>query len=98
MTAISSRLGGLAFLMLMLFVVPGRAEPSGAELYARSCAQCHDSADPALRAPRREVMRTMSPEAIVHALESGSMKPFGQDFRPTSGWRSPRPSRTSPPI
>jgi polyvinyl alcohol dehydrogenase (cytochrome) len=78
MTPISTRFGGLAFLTLLLSPLPVLAQPGGAELYARACAQCHDSRDTEIRAPRLEAMRTMTPEAILRALESGSMKPFAQ--------------------
>jgi polyvinyl alcohol dehydrogenase (cytochrome) len=80
MTALSTRLGGFALLALALSPLPVPAQPSGAELYARACAQCHDSRDTEIRAPRFEAMRTMTPEAILRALESGSMKPFAQNL------------------
>jgi polyvinyl alcohol dehydrogenase (cytochrome) len=80
MTAISSRLGGFAFLTLVLSAAPVLAQPNGAELYARACAQCHESSDTEIRAPKGEVMRTMTPEAILRALQSGSMKPFAQQL------------------
>ena len=80
MTAISTRLGGFAFLTVALSSLPVLAQPSGAELYARACAQCHDSRDTEIRAPRFEVMRSMTPEAILRALDSGSMKPFAQSL------------------
>jgi polyvinyl alcohol dehydrogenase (cytochrome) len=80
MTGISNRLGGFVLLTLAAFPAPVLAQPGGAELYARACAQCHDSRDTEIRAPRLEAMRTMTPEAILGALESGSMKPFAQDL------------------
>jgi polyvinyl alcohol dehydrogenase (cytochrome) len=80
MTALSTRLGGVALLALALSPLPVLAQPSGAELYARACAQCHDSRDTEIRAPRLEVMRGLTPEAILRALESGSMKPFAQNL------------------
>jgi mono/diheme cytochrome c family protein len=61
MTVLSTTLAGLAFLALLLSPLPVLAQPSGAELYARACAQCHDSRDTEIRAPRLEVMRTMTP-------------------------------------
>src|SRR5262245_64132428 len=57
---------------------PVLAQPSGAELYAHACAQCHESKDTEIRAPRREAMRALDPEAILRALDTGSMKPFAQ--------------------
>jgi polyvinyl alcohol dehydrogenase (cytochrome) len=45
--------------------------PDGAELYKRACAQCHDTG--ASRAPNREQFRTMLPDRVLSAMESGSM-------------------------
>jgi polyvinyl alcohol dehydrogenase (cytochrome) len=48
----------------------------GAELYRERCAACHDrSAE--TRAPAPAALRLMSPENVVHALESGLMKEQG---------------------
>src|SRR5262249_31077007 len=69
-----------ALCVLPLCVLPAQAQPNGAELYARACAQCHESSNPEIRAPRGEVMRTMTPEAILRALESGSMRLFAQQL------------------
>ena len=74
----TTRLAGFALVTLALSPVSVLAQPSGADLYARACAQCHDSSDTEIRAPRREAMRALSPEAILRALETGSMKPFAQ--------------------
>jgi polyvinyl alcohol dehydrogenase (cytochrome) len=80
MARTSTTLQGFAVLALALSGGPALAQADGAELYARACAQCHESADQAMRAPKREVMRAMSPEAILRALESGTMKQFAQDL------------------
>jgi polyvinyl alcohol dehydrogenase (cytochrome) len=45
--------------------------PDGAELYKRSCAQCHDAG--VGRAPNREQFRAMLPDRVLSAMESGSM-------------------------
>jgi len=76
----TTRLAGFALVTLALSPVSVLAQPSGADLYARACAQCHDSSDTEIRAPRRAAMRAMTPEAIVRALEAGSMKRFAQDL------------------
>ena len=47
------------------------AAPDGAELYKRSCAQCHDAG--VGRAPNREQFRAMLPDRVLSAMESGSM-------------------------
>ena len=46
---------------------------SGEALYAKRCAMCHDKDVP--RAPRRETLRLMSPEAILGSLQGGTMLP-----------------------
>ena len=45
--------------------------PDGAELYKRSCAQCHDAG--VGRAPNREQFLSMLPDRVLSAMESGSM-------------------------
>jgi polyvinyl alcohol dehydrogenase (cytochrome) len=46
--------------------------PDGAALFDASCSGCHDAGD--VRAPAREALRGRSPQAIVDALTSGSMR------------------------
>jgi polyvinyl alcohol dehydrogenase (cytochrome) len=45
--------------------------PDGAELYKRTCAQCHDTG--ASRAPARDAFRSMPAERVMTAMETGSM-------------------------
>ena len=45
--------------------------PDGAELYKRTCAQCHDTG--ANRAPARDAFRSMPAERVMSAMETGSM-------------------------
>jgi polyvinyl alcohol dehydrogenase (cytochrome) len=45
--------------------------PSGAEVYVKACAQCHDVAG--TRAPTRDVMKQMSASAILRSMENGVM-------------------------
>ena len=45
MTTISSRLGGIAFLVLVMSAARALAQPGGAASYQRACAQCHESGD-----------------------------------------------------
>jgi polyvinyl alcohol dehydrogenase (cytochrome) len=80
MRATFGKVAGLALLALVLSMAGALAQPSGGELYARACAQCHDSSNTDIRAPRRDVMRAMTPEAILRALQMGSMKPFAQQL------------------
>jgi polyvinyl alcohol dehydrogenase (cytochrome) len=50
--------------------------PDGAVIFARDCAGCHDGAEGS-RAPKPEVLRQRSPEAILSALTAGGMRPQG---------------------
>jgi polyvinyl alcohol dehydrogenase (cytochrome) len=62
-------------LALALFPAMARMsppDPDGAALFERSCAGCHDAGD--ARAPRRDALAARSPQAIVDALTSGSMR------------------------
>ena len=52
---------------------PASAQEPGEALYAKRCAMCHDKDVP--RAPRREALRLMSPEAIFGSLQGGTMLP-----------------------
>ncbi len=66
----------LRFLPLLLLPAAFAAEPDGATLYATRCAACHDhSAE--TRAPAPSALKLMTPENIVLALESGTMKEQG---------------------
>ena len=49
------------------------ATPDGAAVFQRSCATCHNGAADS-RAPRVEILRDNSPEAIIDALVSGAMR------------------------
>jgi polyvinyl alcohol dehydrogenase (cytochrome) len=51
-------------------------EPSGAAIFARNCASCHDGAAGS-RAPSPEILKRRSPEAILSALTAGGMRPQG---------------------
>ncbi|MEP7304659.1 MAG: PQQ-binding-like beta-propeller repeat protein [Acidobacteriota bacterium] len=45
--------------------------PDGAALYQQHCASCHDNG--AARAPDREALRSMVPQRVLDALETGQM-------------------------
>jgi polyvinyl alcohol dehydrogenase (cytochrome) len=45
--------------------------PDGADLYKRTCAQCHDNGTN--RAPNRESFKALSAERVLAAMETGSM-------------------------
>jgi polyvinyl alcohol dehydrogenase (cytochrome) len=48
----------------------------GASIFARDCVTCHDGAEGS-RAPKLEILRQRSPEAILSALTAGGMRPQG---------------------
>jgi polyvinyl alcohol dehydrogenase (cytochrome) len=50
--------------------------PDGEAIFARDCASCHDGAEGS-RAPKPELLRQRSPEAILSALTAGGMRPQG---------------------
>jgi polyvinyl alcohol dehydrogenase (cytochrome) len=54
------------------------ANQDAESIYKTRCASCHDTGVP--RAPNREAMRRMPPEAIAAALASGSMRAQGQEL------------------
>ncbi|HUN42670.1 MAG TPA: PQQ-binding-like beta-propeller repeat protein [Acetobacteraceae bacterium] len=71
MTKFGLLLGSMLFAILAS--TPAFAQDSAASLFAKNCASCHDSGSPDIRAPGRDVMKGMSTEAIVRALDSGAM-------------------------
>jgi polyvinyl alcohol dehydrogenase (cytochrome) len=50
----------------------------GAALFQAHCASCHE-ADVESRAPARDVLRQMTPEQVVQALEKGAMSSQGSE-------------------
>lgn len=65
-----------AGLILFLAMEAHAATPDGSTLYRKYCAACHDSG--AGRAPATNALRSLSPERILLALESGPMMTMGQ--------------------
>ena len=64
----------IKFLSLAIAVASASlAQQDGAGLFQKHCAACHQSGS-ATRAPLPDVMKSMTPEAVLAALESGSMK------------------------
>src|SRR4030095_5007896 len=45
--------------------------PDGADLYKRTCAQCHDNGTN--RAPNRDSFKSLTAERVLAAMETGSM-------------------------
>src|SRR5215510_1065377 len=62
--------------LALVFVVTGSAAaqqaPSGEAIYKQHCVGCHEGS--LQRAPNREALRAMAPEAIDTALSSFSMR------------------------
>jgi polyvinyl alcohol dehydrogenase (cytochrome) len=75
MREMTAALCGLALLLTAAGTAaaqaPASTAPDGAELYKRSCAQCHDAG--VGRAPNREQFRAMLPDRVLSAMETGSM-------------------------
>src|SRR4029079_16594028 len=64
-------------LLLAASVVTMAAQsPDGGAIFARDCVTCHDGAEGS-RAPKLEVLKQRSPEAILSALTAGGMRPQG---------------------
>src|SRR5579862_3730696 len=60
------------FVLAALSPAQERRELPAAEImYQQSCAACHDAA--VGRAPQRSLLRAMSPEHVLDAMESGPM-------------------------
>lgn len=72
--------------LLLLFVAMPEQTPAPAPLgeaqlnYEFHCKSCHEPAQPGI--PDISVLRKLSPDAIVRALESGKMKPMGATLTP----------------
>src|SRR5215510_4081244 len=66
----------LAPLIVALTAIGAAQAPDGAAIFARDCVSCHDGAEGS-RAPKLEVLRLRSPEAILSALTAGGMRPQG---------------------
>src|SRR5580658_28170 len=64
----------LVVLFSLAALVPAqerRELPTAESMYQQSCAFCHDTG--ADRAPRRQVLRAMSAEHVLEAMETGQM-------------------------
>ena len=82
---------------------PNRVEgPDGAAVFQKACASCHANPGPDSRAPTREVLRTVAPEAILTALTVGNMFRQGSEItdaerRAVAAFLAGRPVGTAPP-
>src|SRR5262245_7173308 len=60
-----------------LMMAPLARAQDGANLYKLLCATCHDGGNE--RAPTRDVLKQMTPERILTALETGAMLPMASN-------------------
>ena len=67
------KLRGITAAVLIWSCFPALAQQDGAALYSQHCAQCHDSGNKDIRAPDRSAMRSMTFEAVLGTITSGSM-------------------------
>ena len=58
----------------------GQGAPDGAAVYQRACALCHAQPAAGSRAPTREVLATIAPEAILTTLTTGNMFRQGSEL------------------
>ena len=76
--------------------------PDGAAVFDKACASCHAKPGPDSRAPTREVLRTVAPEAILTALTVGNMFRQGSELtdaerRAVAAFLAGRPVGTAAP-
>lgn len=78
-SAIPAAIYRLAILVFFIFCIACglvAQEPEGAVIYRKQCAGCHENSTKT-RAPSPVALRLMSPQDILHALDSGRMKAQG---------------------
>jgi mono/diheme cytochrome c family protein len=77
--SVSSTVGLVLFLCM---VMPARAQVqvsgehtlNGQKLFEQRCTTCHGNANSAQRAPDRETLMKLTPEAVLAALTTGPMR------------------------
>ncbi|MGH9325963.1 MAG: PQQ-binding-like beta-propeller repeat protein [Terriglobia bacterium] len=74
-------LGVLALLFVFSSPCPSQT-PSGSTIFQRKCAACHRDHHRTV-APTQEVLSQLSRDAILRALETGTMKSVGSSLTPT---------------
>jgi polyvinyl alcohol dehydrogenase (cytochrome) len=88
--------------VLLASIASAQTPPDGAAVFEKACASCHAKPGPDSRAPTREVLRSVSPEAIVTALTVGNMFRQGSELTDAerlavAGFLAGRPVGTAPP-
>ncbi len=66
-----------ACIAVSVAITPLLSAQDGANLYKLLCATCHDGANE--RAPTRAVLKQMTPERVLSALETGPMLPMASN-------------------
>ena len=90
------------FLLVAATVQAQSATPDGAAVFQKACASCHANPGPDSRAPTREVLRGVAPEAIITALTVGNMFRQGSEItdaerHAVAAYLAGRPVGTAPP-
>jgi len=80
----------------------GAQTPDGAAVFEKACASCHAKPGPDSRAPTREVLKNVAPEAILTTLTVGNMFRQGSELtdaerRAVAGFLAGRPVGTAAP-
>ena len=78
-----------------------QAPADGAAVYQKACASCHQQPAPDSRAPTRDVLATIAPEAILTALTNGNMFRQGSELtdaerRAVAAFAAGRPLGSAP--
>ena len=79
-----------------------QAAPDGAAVYQKACASCHQQPAAGSRAPTRDVLAQIAPEAIITALTTGNMFRQGSELtdaerRAVAAFLAGRPVGTAGP-
>ena len=70
----------VAAVLFIAVSASAQTAPDGAAVFQKACATCHAQPGPDSRAPTREVLRSVAPEAIVTALTVGNMFRQGSEL------------------
>jgi len=92
----------LSLVLLIASTAAAQTAPDGAAVFEKACASCHAKPGPDSRAPTREVLRSVAPEAILTTLTVGNMFRQGSELtdaerRAVAGFLAGRPVGTAAP-
>src|SRR5215467_14555870 len=94
---------GLEAIAFVLMAAPAIAQvPDGAAVYQKACASCHAQPTADSRAPTRDLLGQLAPEAIFTALTTGKMYRPGDQLtdaarRAVAGFLAGRPVGAAAP-